>query len=449
VALLGIFRKAGVPGIFAFIPVFNLIKWLQIVNRPVWWIIFLLWWISTIFLIAVLSVDTLKRFNLHRFYQQMLAMVFGIVYYPFLGFSKRRMVPPDEVSKTKFGRYISVAAAGILTIVFFRTLIVGFYTIPTPSLEKTILVGDYLAVNKWMGGARIPFTPVAFTWENKISVLGWKSYLPGIQLPYMRLPAFRKIKNNDWVVFNWPGDNDDLPIDRKESYLKRCVAIPGDTLEIREGVVYINGKKNKDFPGLQLDYYVNTDGTPINEKVLRDLDVDEPTPTSMPGQFYFWLTSRQADELRKFKNVSSVIPNTIRKSDTPMVGEGLFPGDAAHFPYNIDNYGPLVIPKKGVSCNLNLTNIALYQRLISHYEENQMELTNDGKILINGKEANQYTFKKDYYWMMGDNRHNSLDSRYWGFVPEDYIIGRATWIYGSYDKTNDKIRWNRFFKRLE
>ncbi|HYV90483.1 MAG TPA: signal peptidase I [Chitinophagales bacterium] len=351
--------------------------------------------------------------------------------------------------KSKTREWVDALIFAVIAATIIRTFVLEAYTIPTPSMEKSLLVGDFLFVSKMHFGARIPNTPLSFPFaHNTMPLIGGKSYLTWIHLPYMRLPGFQKIKNNDIVVFNWPGDDDARPVDKKENYIKRCIAIPGDTLQIRNAEVYINGKKNTDFPGQQLDYYVNTDGTPINEKTLQELGIDNGSPTNMPGQSYFYLTEHQANELRKLKNIVSVTPNLQKKTDLPQLGETIFPGDQQHFPFNLDNYGPIVMPKKGVTVTLSPNNLALYHRLITQYERHTLDLSKDGKITIDGKETTQYTFKMDYYWMMGDNRHNSLDSRYWGYVPEDHIVGKAWFIWMSWNSGGSvpsKIRWSRLF----
>jgi signal peptidase I len=318
-------------------------------------------------------------------------------------------------------------------------------------MEKSLLVGDFLFVSKLHYGARIPNTPLSFPFaHNTMPLIGGSSYLKWIHIPYMRLPAFQKIKNNDIVVFNWPGDMDERPVDKKDNYIKRCIAIPGDTLEIREAQIYINGKADRNFPGQQLDYYVNTDGTPINQKVLHELGIDPGSPTNVPGQFGYFMTVSQAEAVAKLGNVKSIGPGVQRRGDPPPFGEALFPGDGRNFPFNLDNYGPIVMPKKGTTVNINKNNLALYQRIISHYENHKLDVEGD-KITIDGKEATTYTFAMDYYWMMGDNRHNSLDSRYWGFVPEDHIVGKAWFIWMSWSSggsVTEKIRWSRLFNPI-
>jgi signal peptidase I len=312
-------------------------------------------------------------------------------------------------------------------------------------MEKSLMVGDFLFVSKMHYGARIPQTPLSFPFaHHTMPLIGGKSYLEWIKLPYQRLPGFQAIKNNDIVVFNYPME-DFRPVDKRENYIKRCIAIPGDSLEVRGAEVYINGKQNTDWPGQQIDYIVSTDGTGINKKILQELDIQDVSPTSAPGEFRIIMTKKTAEEIGKLKNVRSMTPVIYSNGIIP---ETLFPGDSRHFPWNVDNFGPLWIPQKGKTIILNKNNIALYQRLITIYEGHQLDVTRDGKIIIDGKEATEYTFALNYYWMMGDNRHNSFDSRYWGFVPEDHIVGKAWFLWMSWNKNGSfaqKIRWDRLF----
>ncbi len=355
--------------------------------------------------------------------------------------------------KSKLREWIEAIVFAVIAAVLIRTFIFEAYTIPTPSMEKTLLVGDFLFVSKLHYGARVPMTPLSFPLaHNTMPLIGGKSYLTWVQLPYLRLPAFQKIKNNDIVVFNWPGDADDRPVDKKDNYIKRCVAIAGDTLEIRDGVVFINGKPSDNFSEGLLDYFVTTDGSAINDKVLQRLGIDPGAPMNRAGMFYFFLTEKQAQELSKLANIRSVVPNIHTPTRQQPLGDQIFPYDAQNFPFNLDQYGPIVIPQAGMTVHLSLQNLSLYHKIITDYEGHQLEFDKKtGKIFIDGAETNQYTFRMNYYWMMGDNRHNSLDSRYWGFVPEDHIVGKAWFIWMSWNKKGklfSKIRWNRLFTAI-
>jgi signal peptidase I len=310
----------------------------------------------------------------------------------------------------------------------------------TPSMEKTLLVGDFLFVSKINYGPRVPITPLSFPFaHHTMPLIGGKSYLEWIKLGYHRLPGFQKIKNNDIVVFNYPME-DFRPVDKKENYIKRCIGIPGDTLKVQERLIYINGK-NVPLPEYsQFRYYVKTDGSSINPKLLRAMDVTEGGALTMEGDFLLVLTQENERKIEKLENVKK-LRHLSEEEVGEIVGTDLYPNDE-HFRWTLNNYGPIYIPKKGQMVQIDKTNIALYRRPISMYEGNIL-VEKNGKIFINGIESTSYTFKMDYYFMMGDNRHNSADSRFWGFVPEDRIVGKAWMIWFSWD---GGPRWKRFFR---
>ncbi len=356
--------------------------------------------------------------------------------------------------KTKPGQRKSATREWIDAIIFaviaatiIRTFFIEAYTIPTPSMEKSLLVGDFLFVSKISYGARIPNTPLSFPFaHHTMPVIGGKSYLEWIKIGYHRLPGFGKVKNGDCVVFNWPAETEGRPVDKKENYIKRCVGVAGETIEIREREIYINGIKQTPPPNMQTSYHVVTDGTGFSEQAIQRIGLREGEMLS-PVEFNFNLTSSAANDLKNFGNVKKVEANTI---PTDAYQDFIFPFDQK-FKWNVDNFGPLWIPRKGESLEITQENISLYRKVIGEYEGNTLE-ERDGKIIINGKEAGSYTFKMDYYFMMGDNRHNSADSRFWGFVPEDHIVGKAVFIWMSWDTHAsflNKIRWGRLFNLVK
>lgn len=353
----------------------------------------------------------------------------------------------SSTRKSKSREWIEALVFAVIAATIIRTFAIEAYTIPTPSMEKSLLVGDFLFVSKMHYGARTPMTVLSFPFaHNTMPLFGGKSYLEWIELGYHRLPGFSHIKNNDVVVFNYPME-DFRPVDKRENYIKRCIAIPGDTLKIINAEVYINGKKNWKAPNRQEDYLVYTDGSAINEKVLKELHIDEGGPTNSTGTYNFHLTDAGVEALKKLPNVKKIEPLVLQEGFNP---ETLFPGDPKHYPFNLDNYGPIVLPKKGVTVNLTPENIALYTRVITVYEGHKLQMNGD-KFVIDGKESSTFTFEMNYYWMMGDNRHNSADSRFWGFVPEDHIVGKAWFIWMSWDKDGSffsKIRWGRIFNGI-
>lgn len=353
----------------------------------------------------------------------------------------------SDKKKSKMREWVDAIVFAVIAATIIRTFFIEAFTIPTPSMEKTLLVGDFLFVSKINYGPRIPKTPLSFPFAHHTLPFteSTKSYLEWIKLSYRRLPGFEKIENNDVVVFNYPIE-DFRPVDKRENYIKRCVGIPGDTLELRESQVFINNKELLLPEQAQINYHVKTDGTGFNPKKLREMDIkdEDERILSNQGDFEVIMTAENAEKIKKFANVQSV---------TPLIeGRGLnslnyFP-NAKNFKWSLDNFGPIYIPKAGVAIPLTTNNLPLYNRLISLYEENELRVDGD-KIFINGKQVTSYTPKMDYYFMMGDNRHNSLDSRFWGFVPEDHIVGKAVFIWLSIDNLADgfsnKIRWNRLF----
>ena len=391
----------------------------------------------------------------------------------------------------------AVIAVTLINIFLFQN-----YRIPTPSMEKTLLVGDHLAVSKVAYGPRMPNTPLAFPFtQHTMPFTGGKgkSWSDLIHWKYKRLKGFGHVKNNDIVVFNFPaGDtvcleqqaisyyeivrerNETLtaediragrplkskdeyysvarqmiwneytviyrPVDRRDNYVKRCVGIPGDTVLIKGGKLFINGHENAEFETQQTSYYVRTNGTRINPKAFERMGVSKSDQSLMlSGTVYrLPLTKENAKTISGFANVTGIEANYHRPGEYLA---SVFPHDPA-YRWNEDYFGPLWIPKKGTTVKLDMTNINFYTSIIDIYEENDLEIR-DTVIYINGKPADSYTFKMDYYWMMGDNRHDSADSRFWGFVPEDHIVGRPVRVWLSIDKEAQgfkKIRFNRFFK---
>jgi signal peptidase I len=367
--------------------------------------------------------------------------------------------------------------AGVFAIVaatIIRTLVFEAYTIPTGSMEGSMLVNDYLFVSKLSYGPRIPMTPLAVPLvHNSLPVTGGVSYISSVQWKYHRLPGFGNIERNDVVVFNYPagdtvmeehpaddyystlrdyfgGDREALksrfkllvrPVDKKENYIKRCVGLPGDKIEVKDGVLWVNDQPSVRYPHQKLWYTITPKGIAGVPDVVNDVDV-EPVPGL---QNVYFLENAQYDELKK-GNIVNVAPYIYPKGSLPPQDAGVFPQDTANYKFNRDNFGPIVIPKEGVTVQLTPQNISLYRRVIRNYEQNKLD-ERDGKIFINDKEATSYTFKMDYYWMMGDNRDNSLDSRYWGYVPVDHVVGKAWFVWFSYHKEGitKGIRWSRLF----
>jgi signal peptidase I len=341
----------------------------------------------------------------------------------------------------------------VVAATLIRWLIMEAYTIPTPSMENSMLVGDFLFVSKFHYGTRTPKTILQIPLTHqKIWFTEIPSYLDWIQLPQYRLPGFSHVKREDVVVFNVPpkelNDGKVYPVDLKTNYIKRCVGIPGDVLEVKDRQLVVNGQLIPDKKGMQYSYLV-TAKDEINERNLMKLGLD-PDDYNYLGRpesnaiYQMFLTKEKVEELKTVSYIVSV-DDDYRTHDG--VDMRSFPG-TKYTPWNGDNYGPLTIPKEGMKLVINDSTLSTYGGTIRDYEHLDDVNIEDGKLIIDGKEVAEYTFTQDYYFMMGDNRHNSLDSRYWGFVPEDHIVGKAFFVWLSIDKYAsliNKIRWSRFF----
>lgn len=347
--------------------------------------------------------------------------------------------------KSAAREWIDAAIFAIIAATIIRTFIVEAYTIPTSSMESSLLVGDFLFVSKMSYGARVPNTPLSFPFvHNTMPLVGGKSYLEWIKIGYHRMPGFGKIKRGDCVVFNYPAEEMERPVDKKENYIKRCMGLPGESLSVDEKVVRINGKAVSQPKKVQYSYSVTTNGSGFNMAALMKKDVRIADVKGNGVNFLFFMTEDVAKEISTFGNIVSMTRNDLPKN----TGDNSVYTANPNNVWNVDNYGPVLIPAKGLVVKLDSTNIGLYRIPIEKYEHNKLEERN-GQIVINGTPATSYTFKMDYYFMMGDNRHNSADSRIWGFVPEDHIVGKAVFVWMSWE-TNEssflkKIRWNRLF----
>ncbi|MFD2873437.1 signal peptidase I [Mucilaginibacter ximonensis] len=371
--------------------------------------------------------------------------------------NKKSTKTAAKPKKSKTREWVDAVVFAVIAATLIRTFFIEAYTIPTPSMERSLLVGDFLFVSKLNYGARTPMTPIAFPFaHHTMPLINTKAYWDGWELGYHRLPGFSEVKKGDVVVFNYPMDADSpyyRPVDKRENYIKRCQGTPGDTLSVREAQVYVNSKPAPNPPEGQIDYTINTK-SPLNPDLLQDLHVSMYDQGSYPT-----MTKDAYNTIKGYSNVTSITPN-IRKpgeqdyvyptnSQHPVGPPSLdLPGKPHDYHWNVDNYGPIIIPKRGWTVKLDSVTYPLYERCIAVYEHNKVQIVGND-ILINGKKADSYTFQMNYYWMMGDNRHDSDDSRFWGFVPEDHIVGKALFIWLSLDDQGSflgKIRWSRFFK---
>ncbi|MGM9741866.1 MAG: signal peptidase I [Candidatus Cryptobacteroides sp.] len=377
--------------------------------------------------------------------------------------------------------WLDAVIFAVVFVTFINIFFFQAFKIPSSSMESSLLTGDHLFVSKLAFGPRIPQTPLTIPFTHNV-IFGKESYSTLIQNDYRRLKGFRDVRRGDYVVFGFPDGDTVLvkapaedyytvcrlygkdyavrsygpvvvrPSDKKDHYVKRCVAVAGDTLSIVNGQVYVNSEAQTVWPGVQTTYSVVTNGTRINLKTLEKLGLNLSElyfDESMPGYPQMPLTAEMLDQVRSCPNVVSIEEQIdVYPPDYPDSYLMLFPF-IEDFRWTRDNYGPLWIPKAGETVKLDASVLPLYERIIRVYEGNDLDIDAEGRIYVNGTETYEYTFKQDYYFMMGDNRHNSLDSRYWGFVPEDHIVGRPAMIWLSTDRNRQfphNVRWRRFFK---
>ena len=454
-----LYVKAGRQAWEAFVPVYNAVVLMKIINRPWWWTILLFVPIVNLIMFPVIWVEIARSFGKNTYKDTFIAIITLGFYSFYLNYVEdvKYVEDRDLHPKSSSGDWVSSILFAIVAATIVHTYFMQPYVIPTSSLEKTLLVGDFLFVSKMHYGARAPMTTVATPMvHDTIPVIKKKSYLSRPQLPYFRLPGFEKIERNDIVVFNWPVDTMlDMrhtdkhyykPIDKKTNYVKRCVGIAGDSLEVRNGYVYINGKQNElpDRSRLQFSYEVILkEGKGFDNSIFELLksryDITDGIYRLNNNKILIPAATEEA--VNMFKNHPSVLKLIKNESPKGERDSGIFPRNP-NYNWNNDHFGPIYIPKKGATIDLNLEVLPLYKRAISEYEGNTIKV-NGNQILINGEVASNYTFKQDYYWMMGDNRHNSQDARAWGFVPFDHVVGKPVFIWMSWG--DGKPRWERFF----
>lgn len=483
--LAKLFVKAGVPAWKAYVPFYNTWVMQEIAQRPKHWVFWQFIPVVGWFISPGIFIEFAKLFNRFSFGNHTAAALLAPFYFPWLASRKDlRYIGPAGVKHYKkpgWREWVDAAVFAVVAATLIRTFVFEAYTIPSGSMEKTLLVKDFLFVSKLSYGPRIPNTPLSFPFvHNYMPITNGKSYSEAIKLPYIRWWGSMP-KRNDVVVFNFPeGDtvvhlpgyesavpyyqlvrergrenvlNDpDLkpivvhPVDKTDNYIKRCVGIAGDSLQIINGDIYINGVKEQAPKYSGRPYLVRTlPNRYITKESLEDLgikiiDAGEMSDL-MPIKDSVYnitinMTLDEKDKLMKAGFVEKIEPYVIQGS----MGTQLFPHDTLHN-WTLDNYGPIWIPKKGASVQLTAENYSIYERAIRVYERNEF-YTQNGKFYLNGKEVTSYTFKMDYFWMMGDHRHGSQDSRFWGFVPEDRIVGKAWMIWFSWE---NGPRWKRLF----
>ncbi len=465
-----LYQKAGRKSWEALVPIYNAIVLLQIINRPKWWVFLLFVPVINLLMFPIIWVETARSFGRNKTQDTWLSfLTLGLYLYTINYDEKVRYIADRSTHpKSEVGEWVSSILFAIIAATMVHTYVMQPYTIPTSSLEKSLLVGDFLFVSKFHYGAKTPLSLIAAPMvHDTLPIINTKSYLFNdnpeeqensfinkFQLPYFRLPGFQKIKRNDIVVFNWPADTVQQffkkdrkyikPVDKKSNYVKRCVAIAGDTLEIRDGHIHINGKRSimPERAKPQFFYEVDTQGKNLSENSLYNTyHVRRGEAFISNGKYILNMDEENATKLAKNPAIGSV----KRRIQTKGKAEAVFPSKSLG--WNKDNYGPLYIPAAGRNVELNSETLPFYTKIIEEYEHNKLEVIGTD-IYINGLKSDSYTFAQDYYWMMGDNRHNSEDSRYWGFVPFDHVVGKPVFVWFSWDtygKGFDKIRWERLF----
>ena len=453
-----LYQKAGRKAWEAALPLYNAYVLMKIINRPAWWIVLLFIPIINLLMFPVIWVETIRSFGKNSTTDSFFVVlslglyIYYVSYLTDVNYIEERSLKP----RTELGEWVSSIVFAIVAATFVHTYFIQPYTIPTSSLEKSLLIGDFLFVSKFHYGARTPMTTIAAPMvHDSLPLVKSKSYLKKPALPYFRIPGFQKIKRNEIVVFNWPVDtvrfffdrsnvHINKPIDKKSNYVKRCVAIPGDSLEIKDGYIFINGKQTVLPDRAKTQYFHNvTTTSQFNPSSL----ITRYGSTELGGgnnEFIVNLTDENASKLKNNPHVKSVVKQISPKGTFDST---VFPHNK-QYPWSKDNFGPIYIPEAGKTVALNAKTLPFYKRIIEVYENNNLTVNGD-EIFINGKLATSYTFKQDYYWMMGDNRHNSEDARYWGYVPFDHVVGKPVFIWFSWDSNakglGNKIRWERVF----
>jgi signal peptidase I len=522
-----LYAKAGRKPWEAFVPVYNSIVLMKIINRPTWWTLLLFIPIINLIMFPVVWVETMRSFGRNSTTDTWLGVLTCGLYIYYINYTQNVSYIADRslVAKTKTGDTISSLLFAVVVATLVHTYVMQPYTIPTSSLEKTLLVGDFLFVSKFHFGARTPMTTIAAPMvHDTIPVIKTKSYSPCPQLPYFRFPGFEKPEKNDIVVFNWPidtvyffrdpsGRHVEKPIDKKSNYVKRCVGTPGDKLQIKNSDLYVNDKllilsdrakpqfsytaafkysQDVDYEAMfdELNNYRDDRGRAFSDSLLYFPSLTEEsvkklktypgigtvtklidtTNTSHSYEFKYdpnvkdefldlvakikqsqrFRVEEQANNVVKIYNLPKEFVDIISKQKSVIRTKEIyeiFPNSLYYKDWTKDNFGPITIPGAGKTIALDVKTLPLYKRIITVYENNTLKIVGND-IFINDKKATSYTFKQNYYWMMGDNRHNSEDSRYWGFVPEDHIVGKPVFIWMSWDSNGKglhKIRWDRLF----
>lgn len=512
-----LFKKANVDSWKAWVPGLNFAEWCKIIGRPAWWAALLLLPLVNIFIFAGMAVDMVRSFGKYQLAHSALAVIAAPLYFIYLGFQReetyvgptlaleaqymedmeeartaqdgrklKRLEAQNPYQKGPIREWIEAVVFAVFAAAFIRMFLIEAYVIPTPSMEGSLLVGDFLFVSKAHYGIRTPETIAMIPLlHNRLPFFDGESYLKSPKLTSRRLPAIQKIDRNDPVVFNYPeGDSVYVfpdrtwsiydyrrnaippsyaaaiksgrtslvtrPVDKKDHYIKRAVAIPGDTLQIIDRQLMIDGQPATNPTNMQFIYRVTLpEGISYNRDAFDDWGIVRGDILDQQGNVMMLVLSEE--QKRKVEGMGSgVLVESIDMGQFDRNPYKVFPHDPKHYNWTVDNFGPLYVPAKGSTIQLTPETIAPYEQIIANYEGNSLQIRN-GKIYINGQETNEYTFQMDYYWMMGDNRHNSEDSRIWGFVPENHVVGKPLFIWFSTKEGSiaNGIRWNRIFSSAD
>lgn len=482
------FKLAGKPAALAFVPVYKTIVLMEITGRAKWQSFLFFVPIVNHVMWVVSAYELLHVFGKRNWSDILLSILTLGIWLAIMPFREKLQyggAPDMSVMKKQLGEFIPSALFAIVAATVIRTFSFEAYTIPTSSMEESLMVGDFLFVSKMHYGCRLPMTPFTIPLLHaEIPFFGGKTYREIVKFPYARLPKIQSVQRGDAVVFNTPEDIAD-PVDKRRNYVKRCVGLPGDSLSVRGAQVYINGERSG-FPeraNPQFNYYVRTNGIGFNRKQLKqEFDINFLTNEEMRrnndygdmraltnNEFIVTVSDHALEGFKALPNIAEIIPLNVPINEEDMdaqlpeilkryyqqeMGKSryLFPNELdihkdAEFHYSIDNYGPIYLPVAGDQMALNDYNYRFYQRTINTFDGHQIEKRDDG-YYVDGQKSDTYTWAQSYYWMMGDNRYNSADSRYFGMVPEDHIVGKPVFIWMSYDKYAEgaqKIRSERVF----